>query len=325
MARFSEKHENEIRNLVSEGKTVPEIAQYFKVSYATAATGVKELGLKAQRSPWGAKGKRTQELSVAGNPGPATKISEEDLTRMYVDEDLTVGEIAEKCGVSRQTVYNTMERYGVPRQKKSRLRRMFDEEQVRKLMAQNITTTEAAEQLNVPTSTLRAYIKEADIPTRNQRYAEVLTEENLRQWYIEENQSLMEIAERVGCNYNTVSHACKKYGLEKSRKQIHDTMVATMEKRYGVKYAMENPEIQAKMRYSRSPEFEEKVKECKRKAPKMIERGATIADIAQELDCSYKKTREMLINLGLFTPTDEMGRRNRLSDSSDGNAGEFEG
>lgn len=302
MARFAEKHENELRTMVEDGKTLPEIAEHFKVPYATASTGLKELGLKAARSAWGTKTNKVPAAASASKPGPDTKISKEDLIRMYVDEDMTVGEIASKTGVTRQTVYNTMARYGVPRQKKSRVRRMFDEQQVRSLMDKNLTTTEAAEQLGVPVSSLRTYLKENDIQTRNSRYASVLTAENLQQWYIDENQSLMEIAERLGCNYNTVSHACKKFGLVKTRKQIHDTMVATMNKRYGVDYAMENPEIQAKMRFSRSPEFGVKIKECAKKAPKMIEEGATIADIAKALDCSYKKTREMLIDLGLFTP-----------------------
>lgn len=313
MARFSEKHGDELAKMIEQGATIPEIAEHFKVSYATASTGVKELGLKASRSPWGTKTK-----SKDGNhPGPATKISKDDLVRMYVDEDMTVGEIAAKTGVTRQTVYNTMERYGVPRQKKSRIARMFDEQQVRELMEQNMTTTEAAEALNVSPSTLRSYIKDKNIKTRNERYAEALTRQNLQKWYIEENQSLMEIANRLGCNYNTVSHACKKFGLEKTRKQIHDTMVATMNKRYGVSYAMENPEIQAKMRYSRSPEFAEKVEECKQTAPSMIKQGATIADIAAALDCSYKKTREMLIELGLFTPTEDNGRRSCISEPSE--------
>lgn len=320
MARFSEKHEKELKELVEQGMTLPEIAKHFKVSYATASNGLKELGLKAKRSPWGTKTVKAKEA----HPGPATKISKDELVRMYVDEDMTVGEIAEACGVTRQTVYNTMERYGVPRQKKSRIARMFDEQQVRNLMDRNMTTTEVAEKLNVSPSTLRSYIKEKNIKTRNERYAEVLTKENLQKWYIDDNQSLMEIAKKLGCNYNTVSHACKKFGLVKTREQIHDTMVATMRSRYGVSYAMENPEIQAKMRYSRSPEFAEKVKECKKVAPKMIAKGATISDIAKRLDCSYKKTREMLIELGLFTPSEENGRRNRISDMRNIQDGEIQ-
>lgn len=304
MARFSQKHEDELKTLVEKGKTLPEIAQHFNVSYATASSGLKELGLKAQRSPWGAN---NTEPSNEVPTSHQTKISREDLIRMYVDEDLTVGEIAQKTGTTRQTVYNTMERYGVPRQKKSRIRRLFDEQQVRDMMSSNMTTTEAAAALDVSPSTLRSYIKEKNIKTRNERYAEALTEENLQKWYIEENQSLMEIANRLGCNYNTVSHACKKFGLSKTREQIHDTMKSTMRKRYGVDYAMENPEIQAKMRYSRSPEFQAKVDECARIAPGMLAEGSTIADIAKTLDCSYKKTREMLIDLGLFTPQNKGG------------------
>lgn len=318
MARFSEKHGEELKELITSGATVPEIAEHFNVSYATASTGIKELGLKAVRSPWGTK---TAQASGSDETSSATKISKDELVRMYVDEDMTVGEIAKACGVSRQTVYNTMERYGVPRQKKSRIARMFDEQQVRKMMEQNMTATEAARKLDVSPSTLRSYIKEKNIKTRNERYAEALTKENLQKWYIDENQSLMEIAKKLGCNYNTVSHACKKFGLEKTRKQVHDTMVATMQARYGVNYAMENPEIQAKMRYSRSPEFAEKVEECGTIAPKMIENGATISEIAKALDCSYKKTREMLIDLGLFTPADEDGHRNRISDQCAGKSG----
>ena len=219
MARFSQKHEDELKTLVEKGKTLPEIAQHFNVSYATASSGLKELGLKAQRSPWGAN---NTEPSNEVPTSHQTKISREDLIRMYVDEDLTVGEIAQKTGTTRQTVYNTMERYGVPRQKKSRIRRLFDEQQVRDMMSSNMTTTEAAAALDVSPSTLRSYIKEKNIKTRNERYAEALTEENLQKWYIEENQSLMEIANRLGCNYNTVSHACKKFGLSKTREQIHD-------------------------------------------------------------------------------------------------------
>lgn len=299
MARFSQKHEAELKQLVGQGKTLPEIAQHFHVSYATASTGLKELGLKAERSPWGSKSGAAPKES---RPSSQTKISKEELIRMYVDEDLTVGEIAQRTGTTRQTVYNTMERYGVPRQKKSRIRRLFDEQQVRDMMDANMTTTEAAKALDVSPSTLRSFIKEKNIKTRNERYAEALTRENLQKWYIDENQSLMEIADRLGCNYNTVSHACKKFGLVKTREQIHDTMKSTMRKRYGVDYAMENPDIQAKMRYSRSPEFQAKVDECAKVAPGMLSGGATIADVAAALDCSYKKTREMLIDLGLFTP-----------------------
>ena len=303
MARFAEKYSDELHEYVNDGKTLQEIADILGVSYATVSLGLKELGLKAKRKNFsGNPDNMNYQNGNEKTQGPIPRISKDQLIKMYVDEDLTVGEIAQRCNVSRQTVYNTMARYGVPRQKKSKIRRMFDLEQVEALMDKNMTTTEAAEKLGVPVSSLRTYIKDNNIKTRNERYAEILTEENLRKWYIDEGRSMVDIANQIGCNYNTVSHACARFGLEKTREQILDTMVNTMKERYGVPYAASNPEIQAKIRFSRSPEFESKIKECKKIAPKMIKEGKTISEIADALGCSYKKTRNMLVDLGLFTP-----------------------
>lgn len=290
MARFADTHAQEIRDMVQDGNTISEIAEAFQVSYGTVASSLKQLGLKAKRA--NARDKRPAD----------PKITEEELRKLYLEDDLTVNEIATLKGTSRQTVYNTLDRYGIPRQKKSKIYRMFNEERVREILGTGVTATEAARQLGVPVSTLRKYAKDKGIKTRNELYADALTEENLRKWYLDEKMSMTEIAERIGCNYNTVSHACKKYGIKKSRKEIHETMKATMRERYGVDYAMESPEIQAKMRYSRSDGFIEKVRECEQIAPSMIQRGATISEIADELGCSYKKTRGMLVDLGLFTP-----------------------
>lgn len=288
MANFAEKHEEHIKSLVAEGLTVSDIATRYSVSYGIVSNALRQLGLKAKRS----------HNRGSGTNDP--KITKEELIRLYVDEDMTVGEIAQRKGTSRQTVYNTLERYGIPQRKKSKLNRVLDEDEVRKMLGSGMTAAAVAEAFGISPAALRTYAKEKGIPTRNARYASALTEENLRKWYIDEKKTMTEIANMVGCNYNTVSHACKKYGISKTRAEIHETMKATMRERYGVDYAMESPGIQQKMRYSRSPQFEEKKRVCEEVAPEMLRRGATISEIASELDCSYKKTRDMLVELGLF-------------------------
>lgn len=291
--RFAQKHENEIREMCEAGATCSQIAKTFGVAYTTASNGVKELELEA------VKGKRGPQRDTLR---ASCAITEEEIRSMYIDQEMTTGQIATACGVSRQTVYNTLDRYGIDHSERRTQKSASDEldpDLLRKMVIdKDMSVSAIAEELGISPHVVSRAIRKNDIPSRIKRYAGMLTEENLRQWYLEENRSLMDIAEQVGCNYNTVARACKRYGFEKTRQQISDTMTATMRKRYGVSYAVESEAIREKIRLSRSPEFKKKVAACEKIAPQMIEAGATVADIAIAIGCSYRKTRDMLVGMG---------------------------
>jgi len=95
-----------------------------------------------------------------GRPALGKKPEKEELKRIYIKESLSLREVAEVLGCSKDMVYRTLKEYGIERHpgfKRSKLKVYKPKELRRK--AKEIGASILAEELGVHVTTLRRYIK----------------------------------------------------------------------------------------------------------------------------------------------------------------------
>lgn len=154
---------------------------------------------------------------------PRTPLVREVLEDLYVAQNLTLAEVARRCGYrSPNPVRAALERHGIPvRRVTVRPRRVvLSRELLVELYAnQGLTPKAIAELLgDYSATTVRNRLKRYGIPTRGPRYTKStpmpeLTEALLRQLYVEQRLRAREIAARLGYANAAVRRALRRHGI----------------------------------------------------------------------------------------------------------------
>lgn len=71
----------------------------------------------------------------------------------------------------------------------------------------------------------------------------ILTKDFLIEEYINKNKSTSQIADEIGCGKTSIKNYIKKYGLNKSKEKINESLKNTNIKKYGCEYSLQNKEI----------------------------------------------------------------------------------
>jgi transposase-like protein len=118
----------------------------------------------------------------------------DELTRLYLDERLSVADIASRLGLTPQRVYERFRENGI-----SLRRRLSKEELTDLYQNQKLTIREIAKQAGYSVFTVRKYLDQYEIPRPNRREsASPVPLDELTRLYLEERLSVKEIATRVG-------------------------------------------------------------------------------------------------------------------------------
>jgi len=140
---------------------------------------------------------------------------EEKLRELYVGRGLPASEIADRLGCSGKTVRNWLSRLGVERdvpwQDEQTLRELYIEE--------GHAQHEIATELGCDQGTVSKWLKEFNIPIRSQghhaRKDALWDETSLREMYVEEEMSTVEMAERLSCSAAGVTHALERFSIQR--------------------------------------------------------------------------------------------------------------
>lgn len=149
------------------------------------------------------------------------KLSKEQLEELYVRQGKTAQEIANIFNINKTSVLNWLHSYQIPiKHPNSYYRGVFkiniDEEILRDLyLTQKKTLREIALILKVPETILSARLRFFKIPARKAKdYRKVkISKEEIVDLYVNQKQSLKQIAKKIGCDYNTLSKTMSENGI----------------------------------------------------------------------------------------------------------------
>lgn len=148
----------------------------------------------------------------------------ENLKRLYVDEQMSINEIADKWDCGSTTIEQWLDRHDIPT-------RDFggrpddapykDEETLRELYSEKgLSMREIAEELDSPMTAVRYHIYEHGIEKKKHKWDD---EELLRQKCEKENVFVPELAEKWGCAANTIYRRLDEFDIEKPNEAKPDT------------------------------------------------------------------------------------------------------
>jgi hypothetical protein len=137
---------------------------------------------------------------------------------MYKSERLAVRTIAARTALGRDKILEVLRAADVPlRGRGARTAERLDADQVRRAYEGGASLRGLARAGRTDEGVIRETLLGAGVPVRRQgrisKWQDVLTASFLRQKYIEEQQSLSDIAQQVGCSYQTVLDAVHRHGI----------------------------------------------------------------------------------------------------------------
>jgi transposase len=193
---------------VHQGLSKKAIARELGCSDTTVAAAVRHFGLTRSPSP---------------------KVSDEErqlIIDLYSVDRQSARVIARRTTASRDEILQTLRTAGVPlRGRGARTAELLDSEQLRQRYEAGASLRELAQANQTDDGVIRYILTGAGVPIRHRgpisRWQNVLTDEFLRQKYFEEQLSLAQIAQQVGCAYQTVLDAAHRHGvpLRRSRRR----------------------------------------------------------------------------------------------------------
>jgi transposase len=144
----------ELRRLYEQQRLTPaEIGERLGVSGRTIRTWLQRAGI-ALRPGWE---RRRRHLPPADT----------ELRRCYLDEGLTIAQLAARYGVSATTAKRWLDKAGIPRRAAGRRSRAPGAAELRRLyQKEGLSTTQIAQRHGVGQSTAHGWLRAAEIPLR---------------------------------------------------------------------------------------------------------------------------------------------------------------
>ena len=197
-----------------EQLTHGEIASRLGVSRQTVHNWMQELGIETRGR--GAK-----------KPGASYK-NEEELRRLYWEEEMSMAEIGEHFGISHVTVKYWMVKHGIDRREPTdpphpndhevSEKRYEDRELMRRLyIDEQLSQEDIARRLDCCTNTVRRWLRRHDIPVRpkgtRNTDAPWKDEEVLEEMYLEQEMPITQIANAFDVEPNTIVYWLDKLSV----------------------------------------------------------------------------------------------------------------
>jgi len=158
---------------------------------------------------------------VAKGPSRYDELNDEAwLREKYVEEDLTVYEIADIVGCSQVTVNRHLARHGIERNPDAKQtdNRLLDAEWLRREYVENRrSAADIADEVDYTPKHVRKWLRKQDIEVQSGAettwYPELADSEFLRRQYVDEGNSLQQVADEIGCSPKGVHNALIRHGI----------------------------------------------------------------------------------------------------------------
>lgn len=191
------------RLYTDEGLTVAAVASRLGVAHGTAHKWLLGAGV-AMRPPVSA---------------PRTDVSDDDIRRLYISGGQTAAEIAAHLGCPTTTVYNRLQRLGVPRRPAvpRRRTRPADDDLRRLYSNEGLTLRQLAERYSVTRQAVQQWLVAAGIPRRRPAAPDNDPDVATLIALYAEGWSGPELARRFGCSSTTVYGRLERAGVPRRR------------------------------------------------------------------------------------------------------------
>lgn len=161
---------------------------------------------------------------------------QQQLYRLYVEEKLSIREIAERWNVSRQTISNQLSKFGIERRSKGKppvnIQLRMSEVDLRQHLHQlyiqeELTAKEIADQMNVSPNAIQKRLVAFGFERRSKGKRTLfeslgMSEEQLQQQLhclAEKGLTTQDIADYFNTSYYTISRYLREYGIKPRRKR----------------------------------------------------------------------------------------------------------
>jgi DNA-binding transcriptional regulator LsrR (DeoR family) len=137
-------------------------------------------------------------------------LSDDELRRLYVEDGLTLREIGEMFGVSRQRVHQRMRKAGIKRKKK--VIKLNRRDLLRLYVREGLTQREVGQQLGVSGSSVSKEMRRHGISPR--RGAKRIEKDHLYKLYVTDGLFQREIAAKLGCTIPFVTDELRRHRIK---------------------------------------------------------------------------------------------------------------
>jgi len=164
-------------------------------------------------------------FSEAQLPTNVNKPSKEQLMQWYADNRMSANDIGKKLGVTGRTIGLWLREYAVQRRNISEAKlppgfvKPSKEELQRRYVNERMSMAEISKKLNISSATVSRLFHEYHIPIRSLAETRLPagvgkpSKEELRQWYVVERRSTIDIAEQLGVCNGTVGRWLRDYDI----------------------------------------------------------------------------------------------------------------
>jgi|GEM_PF-3119968 len=172
--------------------------------------------------------------SITRNAIPSNKknISKEKLKELYLKKNISTHKIAKLVGVKQSTVWKWLKKYGIKRRDLSQAQFRFHGKEIIRpskkelfqwYVVEKKSEPQIAKLLGVDVGTISNWLKEYEIDRRNQMEARFISlgkeikkpsKFQLYGWYVQEKQSTVEIARKLGVSVTFILNWLNKYNIK---------------------------------------------------------------------------------------------------------------
>ena len=170
------------------------------------------------------------------NPRFRNDLDDEEIKKLYIEEELSIHQIGEKLETNATTISARLKKQGIKVQDK-RIRDDLDGEKIKKLyIEEGLSIKQISKKLEASESTIRVRLKKQGIKVQSKRKAQSkrkiqnkrirndLDDEEIKKLYIEEKLSTIQIGKKLGTSDITISKRLKKQGIKIQDKRIRDDL-----------------------------------------------------------------------------------------------------
>lgn len=141
-------------------------------------------------------------------------IPKEELRKLYLEEKISMMEIARKFGVNRETISKRLKVYDIKIRKKQYFIKLPKRKLCNLYEKKKLTTVQIAKIYGCSTATINKRLREYGVKIRTNPQYIPISRKVLKRLYLKEKLSTIQIAKKLGCGKSTISEKMKKFGIK---------------------------------------------------------------------------------------------------------------
>lgn len=190
----------QVRDLyLREKLNMTEISKIIGCNISTVSQRLKDMKIDTLRN---------------GHPEKELKIKNEEIKKLYLEDNLTLKKISEIALCCTETISRRLKKMGVELRDRNNNRLKISNERIKYLyINEGINLTEISKIANCSSQVIRNKLELMDIKIRKYKKLNI-SNEQIKELYLKEKMSINKISKITGCNSGTLGSRLKSMGVE---------------------------------------------------------------------------------------------------------------